>query len=64
MKDGIEKEPTEHEITVNKILGFVIAVFGIIGVYSLIWANWKGLQLCATFVVTAALLVLFIPEDW
>ena len=58
-----DKKP-ETEITVNKVLGLIIAVFAVIGVFSLIWAQWRMLQVSATMVFVTSLIVLHIPEDW
>lgn len=58
-----ENKP-EIEITFNKVLAIIIAVFAVVGVLSLIWAQWRMLQVSATIVFVAALLVLHIPEDW
>lgn len=58
-----DKKP-ETEITVNKVLGLIIAVFAVIGVLSLIWAQWRMLQVSATMVFVTSLIVLHIPEDW
>ena len=58
-----DKRP-ETEITMNKVLGLIIAVFAVVGVLSLIWAQWRMLQVSATMVFVVALILLHIPENW
>ena len=54
----------ETVVTVNKVLGLIIAVFAVIGVLSLIWAQWRMMQISITMVFVTSLIVLHIPEDW
>lgn len=56
-------EDKEKTITLAKVLGLIIAVFGCIGILALIWAKWKVLQLCATTVFLGVLAVILIPSD-
>ena len=58
-----DKRP-ETEITLNKVLGLIVAVFAVVGVLSLIWAQWRMLQVSATMVFVVALILLHIPENW
>lgn len=58
-----DKRP-ETEITMNKVLGLIVAVFAVVGVLSLIWAQWRMLQVSATMVFVVALILLHIPENW
>ena len=58
-----DKKP-ETVVTVNKVLGLIIAVFAVIGVLSLIWAQWRMMQISITMVFVTSLIVLHIPEDW
>lgn len=55
-----EKEPI---VTVDKVLGIIIAVFGALAVLSLIWAKWTALQSCLTVLFFAILAVILIPSD-
>ena len=54
----------ETVVTVNKVLGLIIAVFAVIGVLALIWAQWRMMQISITMVFVTSLIVLHIPEDW
>ena len=42
-----EKEPI---VTVDKVLGLIIAVFGALAVLSLIWGQWTVMKSCFTVV--------------
>lgn len=55
-----EKEPI---VTVDKVLGLIIAVFGALAVLSLIWAKWTAMQSCLTVVFFGILAVILIPSN-
>ena len=57
------EEQKEPIVTVNKVLGIIIAVFSFLAVLSLIWAQWRALQSCLTVILFGVLAVLFIPDD-
>lgn len=51
-------------ITVDKVLGLIIAVFGILSVLALIWGMWKVMQTCFTVVFLSVVAVVLIPSDY
>ncbi len=55
-----EKEPI---VTVDKVLGLIIAVFGALAVLSLIWGQWTAMKSCFTVVFFGILAVILIPSD-
>lgn len=57
------EEQKEPIVTVNKVLGIIIAVFSFLAVLSLIWAQWRAFQSCLTVILFGVLAVLFIPDD-
>lgn len=63
MMEDPQKEK-EIIITVDKVLGLIIAVFGILSVLALIWGMWKVMQTCFTVVFLAVVAVVLIPSDY
>ena len=55
-----ENEPI---VTVDKVLGIIIALFTILAVLALIWAQWRVMQWCITVDLFAVLAVILIPSD-
>lgn len=59
-----DNEPKEFELTLSKVLSFIITGFAIVGVLALIWAKWRAMQICATIVFLASILFIVMPDDW
>jgi len=58
-----EQEKKEIEVTLTKVIGYIIAAFLFVGVLALIWAAWRVLQVCATIVFVAAVFLLIKPDN-
>ena len=54
----------EYEINLEKVLNFILILFSIIGVFALIWAQWKLMQFCASIAFLSALLIAFVPDKY
>lgn len=53
----------ETIVTVDKVLGLIIAVFSFFAILALIWAKWRVFQWCLTVDLFAVLAVILIPSD-
>lgn len=58
------EDPKEYNLTAGKVFGILVVVFGVLGVFALIWAQWELLQVCATVSFASLILSVVIPEDW
>ena len=56
-------EDNESIVTLDKVLGIIIAILSILSVLALIWAQWRFLQWCVTLDLFAVLAVMVIPAD-
>ena len=55
-----ENEPV---LTVDKVIGIIIALAAFFAVLALIWAQWRVFQWCLTVDLFGVLAVILIPED-
>lgn len=58
------EDPKDYNLTAGKVFGLVVAVFTVLGVFALIWAQWGMLQVCATVAFASLILSVILPEDW
>jgi len=60
----MEDNNNELELNLSNVLVIILSVFAIVGVFALIWAKWKVMQLSFSIVIAVGLILALVPDKY